>query len=231
MEWTSDAIRQTTAVTDFMLGGASLACVLSLLPARKLAPFKVTVWMLALALMGVAAVIGGVRFGLVLPESTSAALKIPFNLCLGLTVSLFAVGVIVDRFAEALARKLAPVLVLAGLGFFAITQVVPGSFLIFLAYEALALLFALGAYLSLLRSPLRGAGWMAAGIGLSIAAAAVQATKALSFSLGTLAFDANGVFHLMQTAAVVMIAWGLRQGLTTSPGVNGSAPTELGSVH
>jgi hypothetical protein len=54
---------------------------------------------------------------------------------------------------------------------------------------------------------------MAAGVALSLAAAAVQVSP-LSLRLGV-RFDHNGLFHLIQIAGVVLLAAGVRQSLRT----------------
>ena len=58
-----------------------------------------------------------------------------------------------------------------------------------------------------------GAGMMMVGIGLSIVAAAVQAS-ALSVRL-IVPFDRDGLFHLVQLTATAALSNGLRRGLET----------------
>jgi len=55
---------------------------------------------------------------------------------------------------------------------------------------------------------------VAAGIGLSVIAAAVQASH-LRVRL-IVPFDHNGLFHLLQIGAIVLLTDGLRRGLTSS---------------
>ena len=62
---------------------------------------------------------------------------------------------------------------------------------------------------------LPGARLMAAGISLSIAAAAVQAS-ALRLHL-IVPLDHNGLFHLVQMIATVVLAGGVRAGLQPPP--------------
>jgi hypothetical protein len=60
---------------------------------------------------------------------------------------------------------------------------------------------------------LAGAGMITVGIGLSIVAAAVQAS---AFSVRLIVpFDHNGLFHLVQLIAIAALANGLRRGLET----------------
>jgi hypothetical protein len=98
-------------------------------------------------------------------------------------------------------------------GFFAITQLLSGAFLVFVVYEAVAMLAALGIYVSLAarrRQP--GAALMALAILLNIVAAGIQASGTVRFTL-VWPFDHNGLFHIVQMIAVVVLMLGLRQSL------------------
>jgi hypothetical protein len=98
----------------------------------------------------------------------------------------------------------------AGLGFYLTTLVYPGVFLVFIVYKALALLGALAAYVFLtVRGPLEGAGFMAAGILVSIIAAGIQSRKSIALTL-IWQFDCNGVYHIVQAAGLVLLLIGLR---------------------
>ena len=101
-------------------------------------------------------------------------------------------------------------MLLTGLGFYLATSIYPGIFLVFVVYEGLALIFALGAYIFLsVRGELEGAGLMAAGILVSIIAAAIQAKKSICIRL-IWQFDHNGIYHLVQVAGLVLLLIGLR---------------------
>jgi hypothetical protein len=133
-------------------------------------------------------------------------------LSLGLSVALFLVGGIYDWRGEAAARALLPWAVGIGVSFFVVTQLSSGSFLIFVVYEATAMLATLAMYVYLSTTGrLAGAGMMTVGIGLSIVASAVQASV-LSVRL-IVPFDHNGLFHLVQLTAIAALANGLRRGL------------------
>jgi hypothetical protein len=126
---------------------------------------------------------------------------------------MFVVGAVFDLKGENTARALlVPMLVLA-LGFFTVTQVGSDSFRIFVVYEALAMFGALGIYLLLAQQRrLAGAGTVAAGIFLNIVAAAIQSTGTISVTI-IVPFDHNGVFHLVQIVALVVLTRGLARGM------------------
>jgi len=81
---------------------------------------------------------------------------------------------------------------------------------LFVVYEAVALASALGVYLwlaSVRRLP--GAGAIATGIALTLMAAAVQVSD-VSLHV-VVPFDHNGLFHLVQIVALLVLASGLRR--------------------
>ena len=117
-------------------------------------------------------------------------------------MALFAVGAVYDLWGRAAARRVLPVLIAVGVIFYGITRLIPGSFLVFVLYEAAAMLFALAVYVLLsIRGSLRGARFMALGVFVSIVAAAVQASGAVAFTW-IWEFDHNGVGHRIQVMAV-----------------------------
>jgi hypothetical protein len=199
----------TTAATDALLAVVSLVCIAVLNQYRSEHRWRVHIWTWVFGLLALASALGAVAHGLDLDPLIRARLWRPLYLSLGLVVALFVVGAISDFMGEKAARTaLLPMLGLA-LGFFAVTQVATSSFLVFVVYEALAMLAALGMYLSLaLKRKLPGAGIIAAGILLNIAAAAVQAVDSIAITI-IVPFDHNGVFHLVQTAALIMLTAGL----------------------
>jgi hypothetical protein len=142
-------------------------------------------------------------------------LWIPLFLLLGLTVALFVVGAIYDWRGSAPARASLPIMVVLALLFFGVTRLASGAFFVFVLYEAVAMLFALAVYGYLATGArVAGMGLMAAGVGLNIVAAAIQATRSVSFVL-IWQFDHNGVFHLVQMVALVVMTAGLKTSLVT----------------
>ena len=207
---------QSTAATDVALALLAFGYACDLFRQRKTAPQRVGLWSGALVGLGTSAALGSVAHGLDLSEATRNKIWKPLNLALGVTVALFVAGAIHDRFGAAPARKGLPWLLgLAG-GFFAITLAIPGTFMVFLAYEAAALLAALGMYGDLAaRQQLRGAGRIVAGVLLTIIAAAIQASP-LKARLGAIELDNNGIFHLVQMLGLVPLANGIKADLSAN---------------
>jgi hypothetical protein len=217
MQLNPSATELTTAATDAALGLLCLGVSLRLGAVDVSATWKRALWCWLFGLLAVASVLGTVVHGLELSESVRSVLWRPLYLSLGLTVALFLVGGIYDWRGEAVARALLPWAIGIGVSFFAVTQLSSGAFLIFVVYEAIAMLATLAMYVFLSTSGrLAGAGMMTVGIGLSIVAAAVQASP-LGVRL-IVPFDHNGLFHLVQLTATAALSNGLRRGLETKDG-------------
>lgn len=204
------ATELTTAATDAALGLLCLGLLVQLAAIPTKATWKRALWCWVLGLVGLASVLGTVVHGLEWSESARAILWRPLYLSLGLTVALFLTGGIYDWRGEPAARALLPWAVAVGVGFFALTQFLGGAFLVFVVYEGVAMVAALAMYVFLSSTRrLAGAGTIAVGIGLSIVAAAVQATASSARLI--VPFDHNGLFHLVQIVATAVLANGLRR--------------------
>ena len=214
MQLNPSATELTTAATDAAVGLLCLVVLWRLRAIPAKATWKRALWCWVFGLLGLASALGAVVHGLELSESVRGVLWRPLYLSLGLTVALFVIGGIYDWRGEAAARALLPWAAGMGASFFALTQLLSGAFLIFVVYEATAMVATLAMYVLLSRTGrLVGAGMIAVGIGLSIVAAAVQASP-LRVRL-IVPFDHNGLFHLVQLIATAVIATGLRRGLET----------------
>jgi hypothetical protein len=214
MGWNPVPTELTTATTDAVL---AILCVVALVMIRRRRaadPWKVGLWSWLLGLLALASVLGTVAHGLELSESFLDLLWQPLYLSLGLVVALFTVAAIRDRFGEAAARRALPWMIVLGFGFFAVTRIGSGTFLVFVAYEAIAMLIALILYVdAAIRPRVAGAAVMAVGVALNLVAAAVQQSS-VTLDLAGLPLDHNGVFHLVQMVAVVVLTAGVLRGLT-----------------
>lgn len=213
MIWNPVPTELTTAATDAVL---AILCVVALgliRHRRTVDPWKVGLWSWLLGLLALASVLGAIAHGLELTDRVRDLLWQPLYLCLGLAVGLFTVAAIRDRLGEPAARRALPWMIVLGFGFFAITWIGSGTFLVFIAYEAVAMLSALVLYLdAAIRPRVPGAALMAVGVTLNLLAAAVQQSS-VSLDLAGIPLDHNGVFHLVQMVAVVVLTAGVLRGL------------------
>lgn len=206
----------TTAATDAALALVALASLAWLGRRRTVDPARASLWMAVLALLAVASALGAVAHGLWLPERAVHWLWQPLFLSLGWVVALFVVAAVHDGIGAAAARRLLLPAIAVGSVFYLVTLLVPGSFLVFVLYEAVAMLLALGLYGRLAwRTRERWAWLMVAGIGLNIAAAGIQAGGSVRLELGV-PFDHNGVFHLVQIVAILVLVAGVGSSLPDS---------------
>ena len=213
MEFIDIPTEQTTAVTDAILALVAIAGAVYMYRIGDRDRWKTNLWAWVFGLLALAAALGTVVHGFKMSPALEASIWHPIKLSLGLLVALFVVAVVSDIWGRAMARKALPAMLLVGGGFFGVTLIWPGSFLVFIVYETVAMLFALGGYIWLARRGRRKGAWlMAGGILITIVAAGVQAGKLISFTF-IWSFDHNGVYHLIQTAGIVLIVAGLRRGL------------------
>jgi len=212
MPFVESATELTTAATDAVL---ALECVLLMRWLHRQAgapPWRARLWGGVFALMAAAALLGAVAHGFAMPEALRDLLWLPLYLALGILVALVVVGAVADWRGWTPGRRLLPWAVAAGVALVAVTQLLGGAFLIFIVYEGAALLAALAIYVLLaVRGRLPGAGVVALGLVLNLAAAAIQASD-LSLHL-VVPFDHNGVFHLVQMFATAVLALGLGAGM------------------
>ena len=205
----------TTAATDAVLAVLAIACIRWLAVRRSADPDKVTLWILVLALLAVASILGAVAHGLALSPGLVYLLWQPLFLSLGLVVALFVVAAVYDGFGPRAARRLLIPALVVGAAFYLLTLVFPGTFLVFVLYEAVGMLAALALYSRLaIRTGQRWAWLMVAGVALNILAAGIQATETVRVNL-VVPLDHNGVFHLVQMVAIVVLVAGVGQSLQT----------------
>lgn len=224
MEWNPLPTELTTAATDAVLAVLAIAALGAIRLRRSDDPWKVDLWSWLLVLLAGASVLGAVAHGFDLSRKTADLLWQPLYLLLGLVVALFVVAAVRDRAGERAARRALPWMIAAGVGFFALTRVVSGSFVVFIAYEAVAMLASLLLYVdAALRPRVVGAGVMALGVGLNLLAAAVQQSRA-ELEIAGWPFDHNGLFHLVQMAALGVLTLGVLRSLS-QPGSTGPSAT------
>lgn len=172
--------------------------------------FRHSVWAWAFGLLAFSSLLGAGAHAFVMSEKTYTRLWMPINLSLGFALGMFVVGAVNDLAGESAARIMIPVMTALGFGFFLVTLWKPGTFMTFIAYEALAMLFALSAYGYLFFvKPFPASGWMLSGVIVTVIAAVVQAAGNAGKGI-VWYFDNNGVFHVIQMAGMVLLWMGLK---------------------
>jgi hypothetical protein len=200
------------AVTNVPLAFVSLVAVKRLCMRRTLHPLRAWVWIGVFGGLAIASGVGVIAHGFELDATTRKLLWHPINAALAVTVACFAAGAVLDGWSASAARRMLPGLLMLGAGFFYYATFCSETFLPFILYEGVAVLFSLAVYATLAaRRNLAGAAWMTAGVAITMLAAALQATRAVTFTLGV-PLDHNGVFHLVQLPGLICLLIGLRRG-------------------
>jgi len=207
----------TTGATDALLGLEAIACAAMLWRFLDTDPYKVRLWLGALGLLMVASALGAVTHGLDMSAELRHGLWQPLYLSLGLMLGLIAVAAVYDRWGVRAAKSALPLAIIAGFAFYGITLVANGVFLVFVAYEAVALAFTLVVYSQLAARNHRGAALVTAGVLVTLIAAVAQRTD---WTL-TLVWpvDHNGIFHLFQMPGLLFLTLGVRRSLKSKAAV------------
>lgn len=212
MKLSSSPAERTTAATDVLLGLTAAGGIIWLQCFRPAPSWRILIWSWSFGLIGLAAALGAVTHGLVLAPGPRRRLWAALTLALSLAVSLFVVGGVHDLYGMEAARRCLPVMLAAGVGVFLISRLWSGHFIVFIVFEGAALTAALAAYMRLAAAgALDGAGLMAAGVWVSMAAAGAQAARRLRLNF-IWEFDHNGIFHLLQTAGLMLLCRGISEG-------------------
>lgn len=211
MELTALVTERTTAATDGLL---ALVAWLGAGYLQWTTPRSYTrgIWQAALVMFGLAAALGAVAHGFALAVGLRAALWQPLYLLLGGAVALFVVGSVGHWRGPAAARHVLPAMLLVVGVFYLATRLAGGNFLVFVIFEAGALLFALGVYTRLAAVGRPGASRIALALGISLVAGGLQALEGVSATL-IWEFDHNGLYHLVQLVGLIVLLLGLRPAL------------------
>ncbi len=195
----------STMLTDYAL--AIVTAVLGVLLIRRQGGGPTArMWGWAFVALALAGVLGGTWHGFedTIDAATLALIWLLNEWCIG----LFGVGVtsatILAAFTGSTRRVL---LALVALAFvvFAVWAWGHDSFRYVLVYSLAVMVFVIGVHLTRLRR-LTATPWIVAGIGVSAAASAAQAS---AIALGPL--DHNDIFHLIQLAAMLLLFNGARR--------------------
>lgn len=209
MKLSASTTERTTAATDVLLSAAATGAVIYLQLLPQGSPGRISLWSWSFGFIAASAACGAAYHGWVLTGAVRRTLWHALTACLGLAISLFLVAIFLDAGGEEAAGRALPIVLAAGLVIFGLSRRFPGLFIVFILYEALALVIAFSAYAWMAASgTLRGAGWMTAGVAVSMIAAALQTIHRLRVAL-VWEFDCNGLFHLVQVVGIVLLCVGL----------------------
>ncbi len=215
LEITHSPTEQTTAITDIFLALFAFGSLVYIRQFKNSALGKINIWSWIFGLLTFSALLGTASHGLEMSSKVNFYLWQPLYLSLGFVIALFVVAAAYDIWGNTSARRLLPIMLAVAFIFYAITLLGSGSFVIFILYEGVTMVIALVAYIWLATvKQLRGAWLMVAGILITIIAAVVQASKAITFTL-IWDFDHNGAFHLIQSVGVIFLVAGIRASLLT----------------
>jgi hypothetical protein len=202
---------QTTSATDAALALVTLVCGSYILGMDHLSRWKARIWAGVFGLSTLAAILGSVAHGFKMAESTRELLWQPLDLTLGLTIALFVAAVIYDVWGLPASRRTLWPMLIMGVVFWKVARAFPDTFLVFVAYQCVAMLFSIGVYVRLgLKRQLNGAWLMAAGILATIIAAGIQANHNILYTL-IWQFNNNGIYHFVQIVGAFLFVAGLRE--------------------
>ncbi len=201
----------TTAATDALLTLVVVAGLVWLCRHVPPSPRR-TLWVRGFALFAAAGALGAFVHGFDLDAQTRELLWQPLYLTLGSALAFFSAGAIGDWRGDATARRALPFLLAVAFAFYLLTRLQGGKFLVFVIFEAAALLFALLVYARLAVQGRRGAPLMVMGLLLSLAGGVLQAST-LSIRV-VWEFNHNGLYHLVQLLGVIFLLAGLRRTLS-----------------
>lgn len=223
MQFVTVPMELSTAATDAALALLALASAAYLYRFHRLNPWKILLWCWSLFLLALGSILGVLAHGFKLTPTIHDLLWFPLYLSLALAVALFVANAIYDGWGASASKRILPFVLVAGCVFSIVAQLIAGDFLIFILYEGVAMLFALGVYLWLAISRrLPGSSFIASGILLTIIAAIVQTIHSIAFTV-VWQFNNNGLFHFIQMVGILFLVAGVHRSIVLS-GLVGKFP-------
>lgn len=217
MDLTNLPTELTTSATDAVLAIECIVITVCLWRTATSDRWRTALWCWVFGLMAFSSLLGAITHGFEMPNSTREVLWKPLYLSMWVVVALFMVGTIYDWRGRVVAERLVPWAIGTGAAFFGLAEFLSGSFILFVAYEATAMVCALAIYSFLaVTRRLLGAGIVVTTIVLNLAAAGAQASAASIWIF--VPFDHNGIFHVIQMVGAAILGLGLRTGMHPEEG-------------
>ena len=200
---------RTTAITDAILAIFAICAIAYLSRIGMQDPLKMEIWCGLFAFVAIAAALGTVVHGLVIPSRLKRILWQPLALALALSVVILSVGIAYDMWGISAIRRIIPAFLMLMLGLYALANFTSFGRILLVVFVTFILFFALCAYaVQAIRGQLNGAWLMSASFLVTIIAGIIQASHSVSFTC-VWEFDHNGTFHLVQFLGLFLLILGL----------------------
>ncbi len=192
-----------TAITDFMIT-AEIALLMGLLYRNTDRIDSQKYWIVALILLGVAALLGGVAHGFNLFE-----LFLGIYLCMAGIMGAICLATLNDGYGDETAQRWRNWIIGGAVIFYGMTLLYPHLLVVYTIIGGVILVPILLIYIRLwLQYPGRGNGYLLAGLMITLAGFAGIAFRVRLNMIWQ--FNHNDVYHLVQMVAIVLFYLGIR---------------------
>ncbi|GAA5444557.1 hypothetical protein Misp06_02744 [Microbulbifer sp. NBRC 101763] len=203
----------TSAATDIILALIALVALIYLVRYSPKGGRKYLAWKFFFFLTIVVTVLAATIHGLELSVQLSQRLWRVLFFFLGLFLIAFTTAICFDLLGEKATQKVLPYIPLIGIAFYVVTLLWPEGFLAYVIYQfsiTFIIIFGYGRLAWL--NKLNGSWYMALGGLLSLIAIYIQTKDSLYITL-IWDFDHNGIYHMVQSVAVILFFLGIRRAL------------------
>ena len=197
-----------TALTNVLWAMVALISFILVSQNSRYTETKSKLWQAIFAMLCVSNLLAAVVHGFHISTQASNLIWIPINFILGLLIALLMSAAINDYRGESSMKKCFPYLIGIALIFFLMTQFNRDTFLIFIAYQSIYMLFILGIYLHLAIKKNLGTGFISMGIFLFILAAVAQAIGRYQLDL-IVPVNQDGLYHLIGIPSTILLTLGV----------------------
>ncbi len=202
----------TTSATDLFLAIECAFILILLWKTPAVDRWRTFLWCWFFGLLAFSSFLGAAAHGLDLQASKREALFVFIFFGLGVVVVLLAAGALLDWCGRDTMKRPVWLFVTVSIVLFSSGRFLRGALILFAIYKALALMVALAIYSSLAAThKLKGSPFISLAILLTLVAVGVQ-TRQISITI-FFPFDHNGIFHLIEIAALAVLGFGLKIGM------------------